>query len=487
MVKDINPGAASSNAIDSMPSHAVLDGVAYFSADDGVHGKELWRSDGTDAGTFMVSDLIPGAEGAAPGDLHALLNHHLVFLSSGSEGPQWWATDGTAAGTNRLTSGIYVVSSSPAPMMNGAIYFGAQAGLPGNVTHVQLWRTDGTVAGTQLVADPASGDKSTLIGAMYEGGDHVLFQYCNDAGCSLFSSDGTAAGTSFVSPEYPNAPTALLGNRLFYTVISGKDFIFRVTDGTPAGTHDILKTPADLGGSVSSITIIQNQVLFTRYDPIAGFSIWKTDGTPSGTALVSSLVGYVNDGTGDHGGPNNVTEAGGNFFFIGYAPQTGSELYVMDGPSPNASADSAATAAATPVQLAVVANDGVLSGTLDSGSVTITSPPSHGTAIPDSETGVVTYTPASDFSGVDQFVYTVASMQGLTSDPATAYIIVGQAAGPSRERPPFLLRHRMEVRMPHPAEAGEAVEAGSMRQTSPRWPRCICLPHVGADFPERKR
>src|SRR5215470_6154367 len=33
---------------------------------DGVHGNELWVSDGTTAGTYLVADLNPGSAGAAP-------------------------------------------------------------------------------------------------------------------------------------------------------------------------------------------------------------------------------------------------------------------------------------------------------------------------------------------------------------------------------------------------------------------------------------
>ena len=58
MVKDINPGLG-----DSGPSDLTnVNGTLYFQADDGVHGFELWKSDGTAAGTVMVKDINPGGE-----------------------------------------------------------------------------------------------------------------------------------------------------------------------------------------------------------------------------------------------------------------------------------------------------------------------------------------------------------------------------------------------------------------------------------------
>ena len=109
----------------------------------------------------------------------------------------------------------------------------------------------------------------------------------------------------------------------------------------------------------------------------------------------------------------------------------GSELYVMDGKSPNADTDAAVTAAATPVLIPVLSNDGSVSGIIDPASVVITLAPLHGTASVDTATGGVTYTPATDFSGSDQFTYTVASLQGQVSSPADVFILVGDPAGPS--------------------------------------------------------
>ena len=60
LLVDINPGAAA-----GLPDHLVSSGgLLLFGANDGVHGYELWRSDGTEAGSFMVKDINPGADGS---------------------------------------------------------------------------------------------------------------------------------------------------------------------------------------------------------------------------------------------------------------------------------------------------------------------------------------------------------------------------------------------------------------------------------------
>jgi len=58
LVRDINPGASSSDPGAQAGWQAAAGGRLYFSAGDGVHGTELWRSDGTAAGTTEVLSAV---------------------------------------------------------------------------------------------------------------------------------------------------------------------------------------------------------------------------------------------------------------------------------------------------------------------------------------------------------------------------------------------------------------------------------------------
>ena len=78
---------------------SVVGETAYFQADDGEHGLELWVSDGTEAGTTLVRDISPGPIGSGPERL--VVVGDLLFFSAddGDHGWELWITDGTEAGT----------------------------------------------------------------------------------------------------------------------------------------------------------------------------------------------------------------------------------------------------------------------------------------------------------------------------------------------------------------------------------------------------
>src|SRR5262249_5791385 len=103
LVKDIFPGGISGYGYypnSSYPSHLTnVNGTLFFEDNDGTHGNELWKSDGTAAGTVLVKDINPGSSGSNPTDL-TNVNGTLFFeATDGTHGYELWKSDGTATGT----------------------------------------------------------------------------------------------------------------------------------------------------------------------------------------------------------------------------------------------------------------------------------------------------------------------------------------------------------------------------------------------------
>jgi ELWxxDGT repeat protein len=69
-VKDIDPDDGYYSGPSGLTDVA---GTLFFAADDGTHGQELWKSDGTKSGTVQVRDIIlrHPDDGAAAGKAQA--------------------------------------------------------------------------------------------------------------------------------------------------------------------------------------------------------------------------------------------------------------------------------------------------------------------------------------------------------------------------------------------------------------------------------
>ncbi|HBL25905.1 MAG TPA: hypothetical protein DD490_03620, partial [Acidobacteria bacterium] len=112
-----------------------LGSLLFFRLDDGESGSELWRTDGTAAGTVQVHDIAPGEDGSFPMELTALGSRLYFAAREAEHGIELWETDGTAEGT-RLVQDIApgAFSSNPQELTaggGGRLFFTADDGLHG--------------------------------------------------------------------------------------------------------------------------------------------------------------------------------------------------------------------------------------------------------------------------------------------------------------------------------------------------------------------
>lgn len=151
LVKDIHRGNTG-----SCPSRLTASGGRlFFVAEDGVHGFQLWKSDGTRAGTGLVKGTSSN-DSYYPAGLTNVAGRLFFVTSDRAHGPELWVSDGTSAGT-RLVKDIepggrngsldFRDDTPPSLAAVGhTLFFTPKAPAHGE----ELWRSDGTSAGTRL-------------------------------------------------------------------------------------------------------------------------------------------------------------------------------------------------------------------------------------------------------------------------------------------------------------------------------------------------
>lgn len=324
LIKDIHTQTPAN--LGSTPrTFATVNGVLYFAATDSTSGEELWRSDGTAAGTVLVSDLCSGPCSSNPRSLTAM-NGVLYFFAHDSSGTQnLWRSDGTAAGTRQLKA---INNNNFGPKLtpiNGTLYFYVYDPTTGE----ELWTGDGTAAGTKLLKDLYPGTGNSFPQSFVELNGAVFFSATSAAGNELWKSDGTPDGTVLFKELLPGtgsgAPTELVvHNGVLYFIasdVSGNRGLFR-SDGTPAGT---LKLREFGSGKVGGLVVFSGLLHFWATDATYGHELWKSDGTPAGTVLA---VDVRPGSTGSSASFLRV--AGNNLFFTG-SDGSGHALWKTDG------------------------------------------------------------------------------------------------------------------------------------------------------------
>ncbi len=311
----------------------------YFAADDGEHGTELWRSDGSPASTALVSDLSPGA--ADTGfvlDGARSLGDQLIFVAapSGASTHGIFRTRGSADSTVYLTD--YGLSGGPAlSVVGGRVYFA------GSFTDLgqELGVTDGTVEGTHVLdlARPvASSNPHQLIagagGLAFLAGD-------GEFGADLWRSGGHPWNTEPLADLVPGANYSE-GVRLapgsggaFYFTYDEQRFGW--TDGQTV--RDLL--PLHSLAFPESFVDLDGRTVFFAPRPPSGTNetgwqpwIWSSDGTPDGTTPVKEAAGFVNDFYSFRSRAARAPQSGDVRFLVQevpYFPEHLSKLSATDG------------------------------------------------------------------------------------------------------------------------------------------------------------
>jgi ELWxxDGT repeat protein len=296
---------------------ATLGGTLYFANDDPAHGMELWRSNGTTAGTTLASDLNPGAGGSYPADM-TVIGNSLYFSGSTAAGSSaLWQSDGTAAGTQPIaTVGAAVTASgvgvgtdtnfsasnnqiSPpdtVATLGNAMIFVADDGVHGDA----LWRSDGTTAATTLIKLFNTGAYPLRPSDFATAGNKVYFTTGTGAQTSLWATDGTAAGTTRVLTTAKTLahPTPFNGKLAFFESNNdGSGLSLWLTDGTASGTRQIHTFPNGGSSGPSPTMVVSNGTLYVLAPQsvngeLASESVWVSNGTAAGTKPLVAKPAY---------------------------------------------------------------------------------------------------------------------------------------------------------------------------------------------------
>jgi ELWxxDGT repeat protein len=346
--------------------------LAFFQADDGIHGAELWKSDGAGSGTRMVKDIKIGSEGSYPDNLIDVDGTLFFTADEVDYDSGLWKSDGTESGTVLVKDilgineaiavgsklyfkyfdelwvsdgsdpGTYLIKNIHAFCMtdvNGHLYFVGEDSTYGR----ELWKTDGTEIGTVMIKDINPGFGSSVMDAdlgtceFAVMGDEVFF-FADDGihGHELWKSDGTEAGTVLVKDVHPGdfnscywgngCSLTSVGDSLFFlNPTDYDDWQLWVSDGTGAGTQKIKEFDTTSYGMYQTTLIdVFGTLYLMGYDQIYGYELWRSDGTEAGTMMVQDIAPGIISSS-----PKMFRISGSILYFFADNGVHGRELWAM--------------------------------------------------------------------------------------------------------------------------------------------------------------
>ncbi|MEM7064441.1 MAG: ELWxxDGT repeat protein [Cyanobacteria bacterium P01_B01_bin.77] len=367
LVRDIYTGTDESGIPNSSSPQNLtnFEGTLFFSAEDGTTGRELWRSDGTEAGTQLVRDIYTGSSPDFNGVDQPNDSEPFGFTNAGgtlffsaedgTTGRELWRSDGTATGTqlvaNINNSALENVLIDPIPQdsnpreltdVNGTLFFTATNGIDGR----ELWISDEN--GTRMLPNINPDDSNfsrgpsfltNVDGTLFFSADSGNDQSLGQSGRELWRSDGTDIGTfevadinsfSLNGSARSSNPAQLtrVGNALYFSAEDGSTGReLWISDAV--GTRRVADIFLDVGSSnPEDLTDVAGVLYFTANDGANGRELWRINDAGND---VQPIVDNIDPETSSFSGPNSLTAVNGMLFFTVDNGINGEELWRSDG------------------------------------------------------------------------------------------------------------------------------------------------------------
>lgn len=269
----------------------------YFSCYDESKGRELWKSNGTSAGTVMVKDIATGVESANPYDFVKIDNKGYFLAYRPESGTAIWVTDGTSGGTTLLKSPPPVPLGSFSEIQKlGTAGKKLFANIPGSlsVAGCGIWVYDPKTAAEELVLEIQE-EEPTGVNLEATTTSKAFLTPVFGSSSSLFVSDGTKAGTRVLhesltpgSGRVIGGSMVTVGERLLFISVQpdGSQGELWMSEGSPQTTRRLFgPVGTDGSGEPEGSVVMNGELYFTARDGV-NRGIWKSDGTAQGTTQV---------------------------------------------------------------------------------------------------------------------------------------------------------------------------------------------------------
>ncbi|MFO1054920.1 MAG: ELWxxDGT repeat protein [Planctomycetota bacterium] len=298
LVADVNP-LLPGHTLGSDPQWVVdALGLAWFVADDGVHGPELWASDGTPEGTRLVVDLHPGPSAGYVLRLLGVVDDAVFFATDdGIHGHELWRATATSVDlVADIRPGPLGSNLRTGVVVGAKLFCVADDGLHGE----EMWVIDDGGANPRMLVDLAPGSASPSITALTPAMDRLFF-FADSQNFSvpiqLWVTDGTAAGTTLVH-DFTTGPfldfaalrVAALRDRAVLLIGPYTNRELWITDAKATGVIKLADLGLDQRYYGPELVTAGDHAFFVADDGVHGIEPWTSDGTVAGTVLLADLM-----------------------------------------------------------------------------------------------------------------------------------------------------------------------------------------------------